>query len=169
MFAVSHYIIHTDKFFDITGEVTLLRLSFTPTLRSVQTRHRAMLTTAVAIVWVLRLGLSSGCASSARPDCAEKLMNGAAYNAWWVADLLGDVRLAATPRKHDGALGYLDSSVPRLRSACDLSRGRYAKVALQRSHEEWQTDDLDPDGLGRGRATQTTLASSAWVGRRRSA
>jgi steroid 5-alpha reductase family enzyme len=88
MFVVSHYLLGTDKFFDITGEATLLPLIlYSHKLQCPEATPRQMLTTAVALVWVTRLGLFLGMRIFVRGSDwrFEKLMDGAAYNAFgWI-------------------------------------------------------------------------------------
>ena len=62
MFAVSHFIIHTDKFFDITGETTFFPLILWSHYHTAgaEASERQRLLTGVALLWCARLGLFLG-------------------------------------------------------------------------------------------------------------
>jgi len=89
VFFLSHYVIHTDKFFDITGEATffpLIAYSHVAFAGEGAT-DRQKLATGLALVWCARLGIFLGRRIFVRGSDwrFEKLMNGAAYNFFgWV-------------------------------------------------------------------------------------
>ena len=88
MFVVSHHVLGTNNFFDITGEATFLPLIlYSHYVQCPEATRRQMLVTAVALVWVTRLGLFLGWRIFQRGSDwrFEKLMHGAAYNAFgWI-------------------------------------------------------------------------------------
>ena len=92
MFGLSHYVLRTDKFFDITGETTffpLILYSFLSQCAGTpfEAAPRQLLITGVALVWCTRLGLFLGIRIFVRGSDwrFEKLMSGAAYNLFgWV-------------------------------------------------------------------------------------
>lgn len=89
MFAVSHYLLGSDKLFDITGETTLFPLIlYSHHLRqAAEPTPRQALVTALALLWVTRLGLFLGWRIFKRGSDWRfvKLMSGASYNLFgWV-------------------------------------------------------------------------------------
>ena len=89
MFVISHYLLKTDKYFDITGESTFFPLILYShyTLAGESASGRQRLVTLLALAWCTRLGIFLGWRIFARGSDwrFEKLMRGAAYNAFgWV-------------------------------------------------------------------------------------
>ena len=88
MFVVSHYVLRSDKYFDITGETTFFPLIlFSHTLCVGEASARQTLLTGLALLWCARLGLFLGIRIFIRGSDWRftKLMGGSAYNAFgWV-------------------------------------------------------------------------------------
>ena len=90
MFFVSHYVLHTDKLFDITGEVTFfpLILASHAAIAAPAATPRQQLGTALALLWCARLGLFLGWRIFNRGSDwrFEKLMSEPCYNLFgWVS------------------------------------------------------------------------------------
>ena len=87
MFLVSHYLIKTDRFFDITGEATFLPLILYSHSLVDAPSPRQTLLTGLACLWCARLGLFLGIRIFVRGSDWRfvKLMHGQAYNLFgWV-------------------------------------------------------------------------------------
>ncbi len=91
MFVASHYVLKTDKFFDITGEVTFVALiaySHLACASAGEPTRRQSLLTALSLLWAVRLGVFLGWRIFSRGSDwrFDKLMIEPCYNAFgWVS------------------------------------------------------------------------------------
>eukprot|EP00937_MAST-01D_sp_MAST-1D-sp2_P002572 g2572.t1 len=118
MFLVSHYALGHDRYFDITGESTMLPLLLASHCAIEGTpAPRQTLVTALSAAWCTRLGLFLGWRIFARGSDwrFDKLMGGACYNAFgWVSQgtwifLQGAAVWAAHGADDGTRLGSLDA------------------------------------------------------------
>ncbi|GMI36809.1 hypothetical protein TrRE_jg6772 [Triparma retinervis] len=88
MFFVSHYILGTCKYFDMTGEITFFPLIVYSHVTYASGAPSHVLTTALALVWCTRLGIFLGWRIMKRGSDwrFDKLMKAPAYNCFgWVS------------------------------------------------------------------------------------